>query len=54
MINPGEIQKKATAAGVRDTQIEKEYLLSWILKGLSQHKELFEFLVFKDQRLARF
>ncbi|MDD2611345.1 MAG: nucleotidyl transferase AbiEii/AbiGii toxin family protein [Bacteroidales bacterium] len=47
MIKPGEIQKKATAAGVRDPQIEKDYMLSWILKGISQHKELSEFLVFK-------
>lgn len=47
MIKPGEIQKKATVAGVRDPQIEKDYMLSWILKGISQHKELSEFLVFK-------
>jgi len=47
MIKPGEIQKKATAAGVRDLQIEKDYMLSWILKGISQHKELSELLVFK-------
>ncbi len=47
MIKPGEIQKKATAAGVRDPQIEKDYILSWILKGISQHKELSGLLVFK-------
>lgn len=47
MIKPGEIQKKATAAEVRDMQIEKDYILSWILKGISQHKELSELLVFK-------
>jgi len=47
MIKPREIQKKATAAGVRDPQIEKDYMLSWILKGISQHKELSVFLVFK-------
>jgi hypothetical protein len=33
MIKPGEIQQKARAAGVRDHQIEKDYVLSWILKG---------------------
>ncbi|MBK5202366.1 MAG: nucleotidyl transferase AbiEii/AbiGii toxin family protein [Prolixibacteraceae bacterium] len=47
MIKPGEIQKKATAAGVRDPQIEKDYILSWILKGISQQKELSKLLVFK-------
>lgn len=47
MIKPGELQKKATIVGVRDQQIEKDYILSWILKGISQHKELSELLVFK-------
>jgi predicted nucleotidyltransferase component of viral defense system len=47
MIRSGEIQKKATSAGVRDPQVEKDYILSWILKGISQHKELSELLVFK-------
>lgn len=47
MIKPGEIQKKAVAAGVRDPQIEKDYILSWILKGVSEHKELSKLLVFK-------
>ena len=47
MINPGEIQKKATKAGVRDQQIEKDYILSWILWGISNHQELSKILVFK-------
>jgi len=47
MIRSGEIQKKATSAGVRDPQVEKDYILSWILKGISQHKELSELWVFK-------
>ena len=47
MIKSGEIQKKATSAGVRDPQVEKDYILSWILKGISQHKELSELLVLK-------
>jgi len=47
MIKPGELQKKATLVGVRDQQIEKDYILSWILKGISHHKELSELLVFK-------
>lgn len=47
MIKPGEIQKKARAAGVRDQQIEKDYILSWILFGVAQHKRLSKTIVFK-------
>ena len=38
MIKPGEIQQKARAVGVRDQQIEKDYFLSWILKGIAQER----------------
>lgn len=47
MIQPGEIQKKANVEGVRDTQIEKDYILSWILWGISKHADLSKYLVFK-------
>ncbi len=47
MIRPGEIQQKANRLGVRDQQIEKDYILSWILQGLSQHEELSRTLAFK-------
>ena len=47
MIRPGEIQQKAREAGVRDQQIEKDYVLSWILKGVSRHKQLSRIIVFK-------
>ncbi|MBK6544244.1 MAG: nucleotidyl transferase AbiEii/AbiGii toxin family protein [Saprospiraceae bacterium] len=47
MIKPGEIQQKARIAGVRDTQIEKDYMLSWILKGVAQHDHLSKAIVFK-------
>ena len=47
MIKPGEIQNKARAAGVRDQQIEKDYILSWILFGVAQHKQLSKTIVFK-------
>lgn len=47
MIKPGEIQQKARAVGVRDQQIEKDYVLSWILKGIAQHGQLSKFIVFK-------
>jgi len=47
MIKPGEIQQKARETGVRDQQIEKDYILSWILKGIAQHKNLSKVIVFK-------
>jgi uncharacterized protein len=47
MIKPGEIQNKARKDGVRDQQIEKDYILSWILQGLAQHFQLSELIVFK-------
>jgi predicted nucleotidyltransferase component of viral defense system len=47
MIKPGEIQQKAREVGVRDQQIEKDYILSWILKGIAQHEQLSKAIVFK-------
>ena len=47
MIKSGEIQQKAREKGVRDQQIEKDYLLSWILKGVAQHEQLSKIIVFK-------
>lgn len=47
MIKPGEIQQKARTVGVRDQQIEKDYILSWILKGIAQHEQLSKVIVFK-------
>ncbi|MBX7206648.1 MAG: nucleotidyl transferase AbiEii/AbiGii toxin family protein [Bacteroidia bacterium] len=47
MIKPGEIQQKANAVGVRDQQIEKDYILSWILFGIAKHEQLSETIVFK-------
>jgi len=47
MIKPGEIQQKARSAGVRDQQIEKDYVLSWILFGIATHKHLSVAIVFK-------
>lgn len=47
MIRPGEVQQKANAAGVRDQQIEKDYILSWILFGISNHEHLSQSIVFK-------
>ena len=53
MIKPGEIQQKAREAGVRDQQIEKDYILSWILKGLAAQKDLSKVLVFKGGTLLK-
>ena len=47
MIKSGEIQMKAREAGVRDQQIEKDYVLSWILWGISKHEHLSKKLIFK-------
>jgi predicted nucleotidyltransferase component of viral defense system len=47
MIKPSEIQKLAHRIGVRDTQIEKDYVLSWILWGIANHEHLSQSLVFK-------
>jgi len=47
MIVSGEIQRIAHDQGVRDTQIEKDYVIGWILKGISQNAYLKEHLIFK-------
>jgi predicted nucleotidyltransferase component of viral defense system len=47
MINPREIKQRANEAGVRDQQIELDYILSWILFGISKHGQLSETIVFK-------
>lgn len=47
MIKPGEIQQKARAVGVRDQQMEKDYMLSWILYGIAKHEQLSKTIVFK-------
>lgn len=47
MIRPSEIQKIANQNGVRDYQIEKDYILSWILWGIARYDQLKEVLVFK-------
>jgi predicted nucleotidyltransferase component of viral defense system len=47
MIKPGEIQQKARAVGVRDQQIEKDYILSWMLFGIVKHEQLSMAIVFK-------
>jgi predicted nucleotidyltransferase component of viral defense system len=47
MIPQAALQKIANVKKVRDKQIEKDYILSWILHGLSQEPFLKNNLVFK-------
>lgn len=47
MIKPSEIHNKARAVVVRDQQIEKDYILSWILQGVAEIENLAKVLVFK-------
>lgn len=47
MIRPAEIQQIARREGVRDTQIEKDYALSWILTGIANSALLSDILAFK-------
>lgn len=47
MIQPKEISKLAATAKVGDRQIEKDYVLTWALYGISQHSILSKALVFK-------
>ncbi len=47
MIKPSEIQNKARSVAVRDQQIEKDYILSWILQGIAGNENLAKALVFK-------
>ena len=50
MIKPGEIQQKAREVGVRDQQIEKDYMLSWILQGVAQHEQLSKAIVLAGRK----
>ena len=47
MIKPAEISKKANLVGVEDKQIEKDYVISWLLFGLSKNEYLNSLLAFK-------
>jgi len=53
MIRPAEIQQIARKEGVRDTQIEKDYILSWILIGIAHNKLLSDILAFKGGTVLR-
>jgi len=53
MIKPGEIQKIANRLRIRDTQIEKDYVIGWILKGISNIDFLKGRLLFKGGTALR-
>jgi predicted nucleotidyltransferase component of viral defense system len=53
MIKPGEIQQKAREVGVRDQQMEKDYILSWILKGIAWREQLSKAIVFKGDTVLK-
>lgn len=53
MIKKGEIQKIASQLELRDTQIEKDYVNSWVLKGINQNQYLNHHLIFKGGTLLR-
>jgi len=47
MIHPKEINAVAKEYKLKDTQIEKDYVLSWLLLGISKNPILSDNLVFK-------
>ena len=47
MIEPKEINKVATERKVNDRQIEKDYVLSWVLYAISKSENISKALVFK-------
>ena len=47
MLKPQEISKIASREGVRPQQIEKDYIISWVLWGLYNHGILKDALIFK-------
>lgn len=53
MIKQGEIQKIANRLGIRDSQIEKDYVIGWVLRGISINSYLKERLIFKGGTALR-
>lgn len=47
MIHPKEINAEAGKYRLKDSQIEKDYILSWLLYGISRNEILSKILVFK-------
>ncbi|MFZ1320012.1 MAG: nucleotidyl transferase AbiEii/AbiGii toxin family protein [Ignavibacteria bacterium] len=53
MITSGEINKIAAKLKLQDKQIEKDYVIGWILKGISENEFLKEKLIFKGGTAIR-
>jgi predicted nucleotidyltransferase component of viral defense system len=53
MIKSTEIARKANAEGVRQQQIEKDYIISWILWGIYNNDQLKDVLIFKGGTCIR-
>jgi predicted nucleotidyltransferase component of viral defense system len=53
MITSGEIQRIASKHGLRDTQIEKDYVIGWVLFGISKNDFLKSGLAFKGGTAIR-
>lgn len=53
MIKPGEIHIIANRLGIRDTQIEKDQVIGWILKGIPDNEFLKNKLRFKGGTALR-
>lgn len=47
MIHPKEINKYASIYKVSDRQIEKDYILTWLLYGIAHHNLLSKTIIFK-------
>lgn len=47
MIKSQEISRLANNQGVRQQQIEKDYIISWVLWGIYNHAKLKDALIFK-------
>ncbi|MFT6747495.1 MAG: putative nucleotidyltransferase component of viral defense system [Glaciecola sp.] len=47
MIRPKELHKTSNAQGVRPVQIEKDYIISWMLWGIAKNEFLNAALIFK-------
>ena len=53
MITVKEINKRSAENKVSDRQIEKDYVLTWVLNGISNHSILKKTLVFKGGTLLK-
>ena len=47
MIRPNELSSISNREGVRPQQIEKDYIISWLLWGISRHTLLKDAIIFK-------